>query len=359
MIAPILDGKENHPMPLRRAAAFALTITLVGALLGLSSGLFACGKKDTSAAAALVNGEQVSKKRFELAVDSMVKRVGGGMGLAANPDLAKDPELGKGVLDNLIAVELIYQEAKKAGYTASTEAIERAVKSFRDRSPSPEAFAEELKKRGVSEEMLRADVSRQIVLEAFVDRGLGIPAPSAEEVKKFYGENVGRLKQPEQVRASHILLKLAPDASAVEKEKALAKAKELSAKARAGADFAELARANSADGSAAMGGDLGLFTRGRMVPEFENAAFSLKPGQVSGPVLSQFGYHVIKVTERKAEGVPSLEELTPKIVEYLKGQKTQEVLEKKVEELKARADIKVLIDFSAPAAAGSTAAPAK
>jgi peptidyl-prolyl cis-trans isomerase C len=161
------------------------------------------------------------------------------------------------------------------------------------------------------------------------------------------------------VRASHILLKLDQNAAADEKAKTLAKARELSAKARAGADFAALAKANSADGSAAMGGDLGFFPRGRMVPEFEAAAFSLKVGQVSQPVLSQFGYHVIKVTERKPEGVPTLEELTPKIVEYLKGQKTQKILEEKVAALKTKADIKVLIDFSAPAPAGTPAAPAK
>jgi hypothetical protein len=175
MMPTHLYGKENRPMSFRRA----LALTLALALIGLSLALFACGKKDTSAAAALVNGEQVSKKRFELAVDSMIKRMGGGMGLPANTDLAKDPELGKGVLDNLIAVELIYQEAKKAGYTASTEAVDRALKLFRDRSPSPETFASELKSRGLSEEMLRADVERQSVLEAYVDKGLGVPTPAA------------------------------------------------------------------------------------------------------------------------------------------------------------------------------------
>ncbi len=119
---------------------------------------------------------------------------------------------------------------------------------------------------------------------------------SDEEVQDYYDANFSRFSTPPQIRASHILLRTEDqDEAAVE-----ARAAELAAEARAGADFAELARTHSHDeGSAVQGGDLGLFGRGRMVPEFEAVAFELEVDAISDPVRSAFGFHVITVTEKQ------------------------------------------------------------
>jgi peptidyl-prolyl cis-trans isomerase D len=151
---------------------------------------------------------------------------------------------------------------------------------------------------------------------------------SDDDVKKHYEQNRDTMfTSPEQRRASHILFKVPPgggDTSAIE-----ARARGVLEQIRAGGDFAELAKTNSEDSSAAQGGDLGWFGRGRMVPEFENAAFSLPEGQVSDLVKSQFGYHIIKVTGSRPAGARPLEEVKDQIRQQLAFSKAQEILDQK------------------------------
>lgn len=155
------------------------------------------------------------------------------------------------------------------------------------------------------------------------DALLALEPVSAEEVGNWYQSNIERYQEKEQRQASHILVALKPDASAEDKAKAREKAESLLAQARkAPSAFAELAKKNSDDpGSAAKGGDLGYFSRGMMVKPFEDAVFSLKAGEFAGPVESQFGYHVIRLTGIKAGKTRSLEEVRPEIERDLKKQR--------------------------------------
>jgi peptidyl-prolyl cis-trans isomerase D len=153
------------------------------------------------------------------------------------------------------------------------------------------------------------------------------------DVQKFYNDNIAQFQTPEQIRASHILLNTAgKDEAAVRKQ-----AEELLQKIKAGADFAALAKQYSDDtGSKANGGDLDYFGRGRMVPEFETAAFALMPGQVSDVVKSQFGFHIIKVTDKKAAVTRPLEEVRAQIEDQLKAQRADQQIAAKAEELRAK-----------------------
>ncbi|MBQ6776156.1 MAG: peptidylprolyl isomerase [Synergistaceae bacterium] len=147
-----------------------------------------------------------------------------------------------------------------------------------------------------------------------------------EEAKKFYDENTKLFTQPERVRASHIL---------VSDDESLAK---VQAELKAGKSFDVVAKEFSTDpGSAANGGDLGEFPKGVMVPEFEKAAFDLKePGDVSEPVKSQFGWHIIKLGEHIPESAMPFEQVKAHIVEELREQKTQEALQEKSKELESK-----------------------
>ena len=139
-----------------------------------------------------------------------------------------------------------------------------------------------------------------------------------DEVRQYYDANLSQYQTPGQVRASHILLRVDGDDEAV-----AARAAELAAEARAGADFAELARQHSEDETnAENGGDLGPFGRGRMVPEFENAAFALAAGEISEPVRSPFGYHVINVTEKQDEVTQPFAEVRGAIENVLKRERS-------------------------------------
>jgi peptidyl-prolyl cis-trans isomerase D len=153
---------------------------------------------------------------------------------------------------------------------------------------------------------------------------------SPQDVEKHYEDNEEQYSTPEQVRASHILLKTeGKDEAAVRKQ-----AEELLAKAKGGADFAALATKYSEDeGSAKKGGDLEFFGKGRMVPEFEKAAFSLEPGQLSDLVKSQYGFHIIKVAERKAATKRSLDEVRAQIEDQLKWERAQNEAKRTSDEL--------------------------
>jgi peptidyl-prolyl cis-trans isomerase D len=153
-------------------------------------------------------------------------------------------------------------------------------------------------------------------------KGISVPE---EDLRKYYAENAARFSTPEERRASHILIKADKSASAADRAKAKAKAESLLAEARKSpAAFAELAKKHSEDpGSAVNGGDLDFFARGAMVKPFEDAAFSLKPGQTSGVVESDFGYHIIMVTGARGGGSKSFEEVRGEIEAEAKRQQAQ------------------------------------
>ena len=159
-----------------------------------------------------------------------------------------------------------------------------------------------------------------------------ITVPEAD-IKAFYDQNLQQYQTPAQVRASHILLKL----EGKDEKQVQALAEEVAKKAKApGADFAALARQYSEDESNnANGGDLDYFGRGRMVAEFEQAAFAMKPGEISNPVKTAFGYHIIKVVENKPDATRPLAEVRAEIEDQLKWQKAQAEAEKIAKSLEA------------------------
>ena len=140
---------------------------------------------------------------------------------------------------------------------------------------------------------------------------------SEAALKKYYDEQIGQIKPVEEVRARHILVEGEEDA------------KKIAVRLKGGEDFAKIAKEVSKDpGSGAEGGDLGFFTRDRMVPEFAEAAFAMKPGEISNPVKSQFGFHVIKVEERRQKSAPSFDQVKDRIAQALAGKAQTEYLQK-------------------------------
>jgi peptidyl-prolyl cis-trans isomerase D len=159
-------------------------------------------------------------------------------------------------------------------------------------------------------------------------------AITPQDIEAYYTSNAQQFQTPEQVRASHILLKTeGKDEAAVRKQ-----AEDVLKQAKApGADFAALAKKYSEDdGSKINGGDLDYFAKGRMVPEFEQAAFSMQPGQVSDLVKSQFGFHIIKVVDKKAAATRTVEEVRPQIQQTLAAQRVEQQITDRTRDLDAR-----------------------
>jgi peptidyl-prolyl cis-trans isomerase D len=155
---------------------------------------------------------------------------------------------------------------------------------------------------------------------------------TGQQIERYYNDNVQQYSTPEQVRASHILIKTTGKAE--EDESAKKKAEDLLAQVKKGADFAELAKKNSQDeGSAVKGGDLDFFPRGQMVAEFDKVAFELQPGQISDLVKSQFGYHIIKVTDKRPASTKSLADVRTQIEDQLKYEQAQSSAQKLADEV--------------------------
>jgi peptidyl-prolyl cis-trans isomerase D len=153
------------------------------------------------------------------------------------------------------------------------------------------------------------------------------------DVQRYYNDNLQQYQTPEQVRASHILLETAGKNDADVKKRA----EEIAKQVKGGADFAELAKKVSEDkGSASNGGDLDYFGRGRMVPEFEQAAFSMQPGQISDPIKSQFGYHIIKLVDKKAGSTRPLEEVRAQIQQQLAMEAADQRITQQARDLEKR-----------------------
>jgi peptidyl-prolyl cis-trans isomerase D len=190
------------------------------------------------------------------------------------------------------------------------------------------------------------------------DKFTGEAEVSDAEVQHYYDEHLAEYEKPEQVHARHILFRFAPNATAEDKAKVRKRAEEVLAKVKAGGDFAALAKQYSEDSSAAQGGDLGSFTRGKMVAPFERAAFSLAPGETSDLIESPFGLHIIKVESKEAAHTQSLDEVRAQITDKLKQEKARAFARTHAEADQAKAAGGEALASIAQAAGLSVATPA-
>ncbi|MDY0384623.1 MAG: peptidylprolyl isomerase [Geobacter sp.] len=292
-------------------------VKLMITALGLTA-LVACQNKTTSSDStadkkqatvlATVNGSTITSADFDREVKALPEYIRG---------MADTPQGKKELIDTLVMRELILQQAAKEGLDKGKEIDEKLA---------------ELKKRIVVDTYLKKKVETDAKI-------------SDEELKKFYEQNLDKFKSGEQVKASHILVKSEQEA------------KDILAQLKGGTAFEELAKAKSVDTSASKGGDLGWFGKGNMVPAFEKAAFALKEGQLSGIIKSEFGFHIIKLTGKRAAGTRSFDEVKEQITAALMPSKQQQIFMQLKEDLKKGA--KIELKEAAPADAQQTpAAPA-
>src|SRR5205814_3258673 len=209
-------------------------------------------------------------------------------------------------------------------------------------------FQQALASQKMTLEAVRGDARSEMSVEKLVEGEIGAKiAVKPEAINDFYQKNQYKFQQGPRVRASHILIAVPQNADAAAKEQAKTKADGILKDLKAGKDFAAAAKENSQDpGSAPNGGDLGFFEQGQMVPQFDQVAFTLKAGQMSEIVETQFGYHIIKVADHQETRVIPLEEAKAQIEQYLQQQNRQSATEAFVNSLKAES--RVLYDDVTP-----------
>jgi peptidyl-prolyl cis-trans isomerase C len=177
------------------------------------------------------------------------------------------------------------------------------------------------------------DMKKRVVVEAYLKKKVEeqVNIPDAD-LQKIYDQKKDKFKSDAQIRASHILLKTPKEAD------------DVLAQLKAGAKFEDLAKKYSIDPAGAKGGDLGWFSKGSMIPEFENTAFAMKEGEVSGVVKTKFGYHIIKLTGKRPAGIVPFAEVKDQIKAELLPQKQQEVFKKIKEDLRKGAKVAIKED---------------
>jgi peptidyl-prolyl cis-trans isomerase C len=343
----------SNPLAIEnRKFSLALYIFLFLAVFGLSG----CSKKTPKAdeqipsdVVVIVNGLNITDSDLEALVKPELERMKAKAAkLPAEFIEQYEKQVRQLVLDKLISGYLLDEKVKEAKIVVTEDELMRRITEIAAEQQPPlslEEYQKKLEEHGQSFEAYKNDFRKNMLYQKLLEPQLaGKLETSEDEIKQYYSDYKREFETPEQVRASHILIK--PDTSQPgtdpNEAKAIARAKteSLLKQIREGADFAELAKANSADRlSAEKGGDLDFFPRGKMVAPFEKAAFNLQTGQISDVVETKFGYHIIKVTDRKEASAVPFEQAKDYIIAKITQKRRSEIITEYIESLKDKAQI--------------------
>ncbi len=270
----------------------------------------------------------------------------------------------RSVVTQLVIEELLNQEAENRGIKVTNKDVDEAINKIIDKLGGKDRLSEILKQNNVSIKQLKSDIKTQVKMQKLAQATENVKV-SDKEVKDFYDKNIDKFKHGEQIRAYHILLMTNPmqlgQEIASESKKELSNdelSKKIDEKVKANEElankiakelkadnskFVEYAKKYSQDTTSAQkGGDLGYFEAKVMVPEFSKAAFAAKPNTVVGPVKTQFGYHVILVTDRRPAGTESFDKVKNNLKESLTNEKEIKAIDDIVNAAKKKAKIEYI-----------------
>lgn len=288
---------------------------------------------------ATVNGQNITKQQLQELFNAAIQASGAKIG-----DLNSQQQLGgyTQLLQDLIMDKLVAEAASTE--KVSDADVDAELAKIKGQFPDDKAFQEQIAQAGMTPEKLKENIRTGLQQSRWMKSQVKSPEITDDQAKTFYESNIKEFEQPETVKATHILFMVEPEAPAdvvKQKEEAAAKAAE---RAAAGEDFTKLAKELSEEpGASESGGDLGFFPKDRMVPEFADAAFAQKVGDISKPVKTQFGWHVIKVTDKKAAGTVPFDQVKEQVVSYLKSNNQREAVQAVLNKLKESAKIETFL----------------
>ena len=271
------------------------------------------------------------------------------------------PQIEQMIMSELISKTLLLNAANKADYKVSAEEVDKNLKEITDSLPEGATLEQFAAQAGLTVERIRNQLTDDMKIRQLIEKVTAeVTKPDDAELQKYFDEHQDEFKQEESIQASHILVSTQgiTDEAELAKKKADAEALLAQAKEKKGENFAELATAHSDCPSKAQGGDLGTFSRGQMVPEFEKAAFSQEVGAVGDMVQTQFGYHIIKVTDKKEAKQMAFADVKEELGEGLFEERKSEKMQAYLEELRGKAKIEQAGAPAAPAPGDAAPAPA-
>jgi len=306
--------------------ALALSVLMMTTVIGCGSGTDWSSGKD-----AIKVNDEVLKSGY---IDSRIKQVFVANGIEEGTEMADTYRAG--IVKSAVDLTLLLQEAAKRNITATDEEVANLKKELIAQAGSEEAFNKDMEEKGISAKDAQTLLKQQVIFNKLQDN---IKSSIKIDSKGYYDSHPDEFKQDEQVKASHILVKTEEEANKV------------IAELKAGKDFAELAKTYSTDESNKNnGGELGYFDKARMVAPFAEAAFSMEVGTFSqAPVKTEFGYHVIKLEDKKPAGTQSYEEVKEQLEEFLINNELQLKISELTETLNKNAKIEYLLEDYDPA----------
>jgi peptidyl-prolyl cis-trans isomerase C len=307
-----------------------------------SSQVQAAQDDESDLVVARVSGQPLTEKQVVSAIDQLASQ----QRLSLEQLQQRNDLLFKDAVENLIRIALLKNQARVQNVKVEKDKVDQQLQQISQRFPSKEDFQKALTSQGVTEIELRKNIEDSMSMQQLIDQAVkDVPETTDAEIEKFYNDNPDKFPTPEQVHAAHILLRVDPKSTPEQKAEIKKKMEAILSDIESDTiAFADAAAKYSQDPSnAAKGGDLGFFSRGRMVKPFEEAAFATKPGSLSPIIETQFGYHIIQVIESKPAGKASLEEAKPVIKQYLDQLARRKAAQKYMDELRAQATIETFM----------------
>jgi peptidyl-prolyl cis-trans isomerase C len=299
----------------------------------------AAKKQTTSDKVAVANGVIITQKDLDTEMTIIKER----LAMMKRPfSDSQLQEFKEKTLVKIIGRELLFQESQKKEIKIDDAKVNEELMALKKKYASEADFKKSLSEKNLDETALKDKLKQSLAIKELVDQ-LFIQKVniSEEEIKSYYDSQPQLFKQPEKVHASHILIKVDPNADETRKAEARKKIEKIQQRLKKGEDFATLAKEFSQCPSSAKGGSLSYFARGQMAKPFEEASFSLKPGEMSDIVETQFGYHLIKVIDKKPETTIAFKDAKDRIEQYLKNKKVQDQVKEYVDTLKKKAKIEI------------------
>ncbi len=319
-----------------------IAIVLV-AILSFGCSEDGSGGKDASDAVILVDGESVTAEEVAEEEANLMQQMSGQVSREQLIQM-QDGLLRIRAAGNCINRLILEREAVREGIEVSQFEVDDRLAAIIGQFQSEKAFYDQLQNSGMDKEDFMQDLERRIGVEKLFERNASVKAEdvSEEDIRGFYDNNPDKFQQSERISASHILIKVGEADSAEAKLEKRARAEMVLNMVNDGADFAEMARQYSEGPSRDRGGNLGTFGRGQMIKEFEDAAFALKPGEISGIVETSFGYHIIKSAEYFEPRVLQYEAVKENIRSYLVSLYKQRKIVEYIDKLRSESNIEYI-----------------
>ncbi len=290
---------------------------------------------------AKVNGQEISGEAVRFELDRLVKFYLG-HGMTYDEVKRNMPKLEEKALDQAIGAKLLLDEAARLELPVTAKDVDAEVAKVVGQVGGEENYKKALAAQNITEDQFRRELEKGVRVNMLVNQACAhVADPTEAEVEAFYTAHRDEYVAPHQVLCQHILVKTEDGDLPEAKAAALDKIREIRERIMAGGDFAEEAKAHSDCPSGRQGGSLGWFSRGMMVPEFDKAAFSMKKGEVSDVVATQFGYHLIYKADEKGGEKQTLVDVHDQIKDLLRHEARGRAMDAFVRELRDKARVEI------------------